>query len=765
MTSSTIKQKPSLKRLWASFDALPAHQVEDSMILRILVQTLVIIGILATDVASGRQMSIWAIPLSVIGGLWSWRQRRKRNIMVKFLLAIGMILVLFLFFGNLIESLNDTRLVLAELLIQLQVLHSFDLPRRKDLGYSMVIGLILLGVAGTVSQTLSFAPLLFLFLVVALPTLSLDYHSRLGIKPEKSEQKLEIKIKGKDYRKFAYLILTICTLGLLIFALMPRFSGYQLRSFPVDSPEGFKNRQFDLENSVVINPGLEEWEEGKTTEQGRGRNSSPERGPGEVDMEFYYGFSNKMNQNLRGNMTPKLLMRIRSQARGFWRMLAFDQYNGQGWEISREDQTMNITRPHWSYRFSLPLSSSLGKTKSIVQTYSMVSDLPNIIPTLSYATQLFFPTREIALDLEGGLRSPFYLMKGLTYTVISEVPYRDLARQALRERSLLRETSQIYPPEITKYHLQIPPAIKDKVKTRALALLAKSPKPITSNYEKALYLAQSLKQEYTIQSDLPFFEEGEDLVDAFLFRYQGGYPDHFATVFTIMLRSLDIPARLTVGFAPGNFNPFTGYYLVYNTDAHALTEVYFPTQGWFTFDPIPGHDIVPPSFEEDDTFGVLKAIWRQVAGWLPSPVTAFLKNFFEAVFGGLYRLTIRLWGWVSSSIIGFLIGILSLVLLSFLAWLGIDQLQSWRKRRYLSKLAPMERLYRQMLNLLQERGYPKHPAQTPLEYAAIAKDYQQPAIAEIIEEISQAYVKWRYGGYTQDLSYLSEQFKLLKTQK
>ena len=249
MTSSTIKQKPSLKRLWASFDALPLHQVEDSIILRILVQTLVIIGILATDVASGRQMSIWAIPLSVIGGFWSWRQRRKRNIMVKFLLAIGMILVLFLFFGNLIESLNDTRLVLAELLIQLQVLHSFDLPRRKDLGYSMVIGLILLGVAGTVSQTLSFAPLLFLFLVVALPTLSLDYHSRLGIKSEKSAPSLEIKIKGKDYRKFAYLILTICTLGLLIFALMPRFSGYQLRSFPVDSPEGFKNRQFDLENS------------------------------------------------------------------------------------------------------------------------------------------------------------------------------------------------------------------------------------------------------------------------------------------------------------------------------------------------------------------------------------------------------------------------------------------------------------------------------------------------------------------------------------
>lgn len=77
---------------------------------------------------------------------------------------------------------NDTRLSLAELLIQLQVLHSFDTPRRKDLGYSIVIGLILIGVAATLSQTMAFAPVLLLFLAVALPTLTLDYRSRLGLK-------------------------------------------------------------------------------------------------------------------------------------------------------------------------------------------------------------------------------------------------------------------------------------------------------------------------------------------------------------------------------------------------------------------------------------------------------------------------------------------------------------------------------------------------------------------------------------------------------
>jgi len=109
---------------------------------------------------------------------WSWHRRRKSNVAVKFLLAMAMLVALFAFFGNLFTQLNDTRLVLAELLIQLQVLHSFDLPRRHDLGYSMVIGLILIGVAGTLSQTLAFAPLLLIFLALALPTLVLDYRSR-----------------------------------------------------------------------------------------------------------------------------------------------------------------------------------------------------------------------------------------------------------------------------------------------------------------------------------------------------------------------------------------------------------------------------------------------------------------------------------------------------------------------------------------------------------------------------------------------------------
>lgn len=156
---------------------------ESSWVLRLLAQGLVTIGILATDMAAETTMALWAVPLSFAGAFWSWRRRDQRNVTVKFLLAIGMMVALVLFFRNLLfGGLNDTRLTLAQLLIQVQVLHSFDLPRRKDLGYSMVIGLILVSVASTLSQTMGFGLWLLLFLAIALPVLVMDYRSRLGLK-------------------------------------------------------------------------------------------------------------------------------------------------------------------------------------------------------------------------------------------------------------------------------------------------------------------------------------------------------------------------------------------------------------------------------------------------------------------------------------------------------------------------------------------------------------------------------------------------------
>ena len=730
----------------------PRPEPEESIPLRVLVQALVTVGILATDLAAADSadslnISIWAVPSSVVGAFWSYRQRHKPNIPVQFCIALAMLIALGLFFTRLWGERNDTRLALATLLIHLQVFHSFDLPRRKDLGYSVVIGLILLGVAATLSQTLSFAPLLLAFFGIAVPVLVLDYRSRLGLASQ-NFRRIGLDLAPKRLWRFLAVGLG---LGLAIFLALPRFPGYQLRSFPVSAPIQLQ-QQFD--SSAVVNPGYVQPGAEQPGVGSQGLN--PSTGPGELNQQFYYGFNSKINQNLRGTLKPQVVMRVRSQAPGFWRVLAFDHYTGQGWEISRNDEAQKYERPQWSFRFNLPWSVTLNRVRTVIQSYTVVSTLPNLIPTLYEPKELYFPTEQVALDSEGGLRSPVPLSEGLTYTVISEVPYRN--------RSLLNQVEQA-PSAIQSTYLQLPAAVADPIRQQTEAILSKSPKPITVPYEAALYLAQYLKQTYQIQPDLPFFEANEDLATAFLTTYKGGYPDHFATTLTVMLRSIGIPARLAMGFSPGKFNPFTGFYLVQNTDAHAITEVYFHKYGWFSFDPIPGHALFPPSIEESSAFGVLQQFWNWVAGWLPSPLRGWLNQLFSWLGSGIGQLL----GWLtrlSQSWLGLLIGTGLLIGLAFLGWLGWIGLKRWRYHRWLAKLPPMEALYQKMLKHLAAAGLPKQAAQTPLEYVEYVAACRQrmgiPAIKlEAIEMISHAYVQWRYGQRSPDLNLVAQYLKRL----
>ena len=738
-----LRSTPILGGLWQRIGTSPPTMTEESILLRVLVQAMVIVGIIATDIAAETQMSLWAVPLSIVGGAWSWHRRRDRNVPVKFLIAMGMLVALFAFFGNLFTQLNDTRLVLAELLIQLQVLHSFDLPRRQDLGYSMVIGLILIGVAGTLSQTLAFAPLLLVFLAIALPTLVLDYRSRLGLTREvtkgdrprsRKTRQLSLLTLGLSPRRLGLIFLVVLALGLAIFASLPRVPGYQLRTFPV-SASNRVDREARPSVDGIANPGYVRGRNGQG-EAGSQNDRSGGTGPGELDDTFYYGFNSQINQNLRGEVKPIVVLRVRSQAEGFWRVLGFDRYTGQGWEISRE-RTASVERPSWSFRFYLPRTPTLARTREVVQTYTVVSELPNIIPAMPQPRELFFFTERVEVDAEGSLRSPLGLLEGDTYTVISQVPYRD--------RSILAEASTDYSSSIEERYLQVPPEVAEKIRQKTEEILATSENPITAPYEQALYLAQYLKQHYSILPLLPFFRENEDMVEAFLFRYEGGYVDHFSTALTIMLRSIGVPARLAVGFGPGEFNPFTGLYVVRNTDAYAITEVYFPQYGWFAFDSIPGHDVIPPSVEDYQSFSVLRQFWHWVAGWLPSPVRNILITIFGAIMRWLARSLFWLWRLFTSGWTGLLMGSMLAIAIAFLGWLGWTRWRSWLHKRWLAKLPPIEQVYQQMLGLLKSQGYPKHPAQTPLEYARVLHQHYSGEVAAIIDEISRAYIMWRYG--------------------
>ena len=356
------------------------------------------------------------------------------------------------------------------------------------------------------------------------------------------------------------------------------------------------------------------------------------------------------------------------------------------------------------------------------------------------------------MDPDGSLRSPVPLADGLTYTVISRVPYRN--------RTQLQGAPSHYSQSIRNHYLQLPPEIVPKVRQQTETLLAQAPRPLTSAYEQALFLTQALKQNYTVQPDLPGLGE-EDLVNTFLFKYQGGYPDHFATTLTVMLRSIGLPTRLVTGFGPGQFNPFTGLYEVKNTDAYAIAEVYFPKFGWYAFDPIPGHDLFPPSVEVNQTFSVLRTFWHWLAGWLPSPLTGWISGLVAIVATAVGHL----WGHFTQGWSGIFLGLLFCGGLGLLGWLGWHGWRWWRYHRWLTSLPGMERLYQQMLNWLATQGQPKQATQTPLEYLTQVQTQSAPAHTESVARITHAYLAWRYGGQSPPLHPLRQQLHQLQRRR
>jgi len=102
---------------------------------------------------------------------------------------------------------------------------------------------------------------------------------------------------------------------------------------------------------------------------------------------------------------------------------------------------------------------------------------------------------------------------------------------------------------------------------------------------------------------------------------------------------------------------------------------------------------------------------------------------------------------------------------TFAGWLSWQGWREWHRRRWLSKLHAVERLYQQMLRTLAAEGFRKHPAQTPLEYADRARNRYASEVAESIDAIVRAYVSWRYGGATVDVRSLEQRWQTCRSKQ
>jgi protein-glutamine gamma-glutamyltransferase len=78
---------------------------------------------------------------------------------------------------------------------------------------------------------------------------------------------------------------------------------------------------------------------------------------------------------------------------------------------------------------------------------------------------------------------------------------------------------------------------------------------------------------------------GQHSADEFWFDRKAGFCEHIASSFVILMRALDVPARVVTGYQGGERNTVDGFWIVRQSDAHAWAEVWMAPQGWVRVDP------------------------------------------------------------------------------------------------------------------------------------------------------------------------------------
>jgi transglutaminase-like putative cysteine protease len=78
---------------------------------------------------------------------------------------------------------------------------------------------------------------------------------------------------------------------------------------------------------------------------------------------------------------------------------------------------------------------------------------------------------------------------------------------------------------------------------------------------------------------------GQHSADEFWFERKQGFCEHIASSFVILMRALNVPARVVTGYQGGEKNSVDNFWIVRQSDAHAWAEVWLGKRGWVRVDP------------------------------------------------------------------------------------------------------------------------------------------------------------------------------------
>jgi hypothetical protein len=155
--------------------------------------------------------------------------------------------------------------------------------------------------------------------------------------------------------------------------------------------------------------------------------------------------------------------------------------------------------------------------------------------------------------------------------------------------------------------------------------------PALANADTAALVAAVMERlrtggySYTLEPGL----YGQHTADEFWFDRKEGFCEHIASAFVILMRALDIPARIVTGYQGGEVNSVDGYWVVRQSDAHAWAEVWQAGEGWVRVDPTSA--VAPGRTGAFQRLAAPQGVVAQALGNLSPTLTAQLRATWEAI--------------------------------------------------------------------------------------------------------------------------------------
>ncbi|PSQ15970.1 transglutaminase [Halobacteriales archaeon QS_8_69_26] len=261
------------------------------------------------------------------------------------------------------------------------------------------------------------------------------------------------------------------------------------------------------------------------------------------------------------SLSPEVRFTVTADEERYWRVGVYDRFTGGSW--IRTGRTTD---------YGGRLSSPPGPRRTVVQTYE-VEGRTAAMPAAGEPVEVIGDAATVTkVTDQRNLKPSSTFIQGDRYRVRSEVP------DATPDE--LRNAGDDYPSDVRDRYLQLPESTTDRFRDAAASVTADADNP----YDAAVQVEEFLEANKTYSLDVE--RPRGNIADAFLFEMDEGYCTYFATTMVAMLRAEGIPARMAVGYTPGQ-QVDDDTYVVRGLNAHAWVEVYFPDYGWVKFDPTP----------------------------------------------------------------------------------------------------------------------------------------------------------------------------------